>query len=169
MGHFVADDDADAAKVDGRIDGEVEEGRLQNAGREVDVVQRRIVVGVDSGRRHAPLLLVHWLAQVSEVPVARKHAIAAQVADQVVALHIEGRVAAPLLGIADLVADHVQLFFGGLLGVVAHPGQGLDVFAERLFESWGGKFCLTQSCPTASPRARSVMLVHCFQRGVGSF
>ncbi len=33
----------------------------------------------------------------------------------------------------------------------------------------GGKFSLTQSWPTASPSARSVMLVHCFQRGVGSF
>jgi hypothetical protein len=33
----------------------------------------------------------------------------------------------------------------------------------------GGKFCFTQSWPTASPSARSVMLVHCFQRGVGSF
>src|SRR5487761_2602143 len=35
--------------------------------------------------------------------------------------------------------------------------------------AFGGKFCFTQSCPTASPRARSVMAVHCFQRGVGSF
>src|ERR1019366_7199316 len=35
--------------------------------------------------------------------------------------------------------------------------------------AWGGKFCLTQSWPTASPSARSVIWVHCFQRGVGSF
>src|ERR1035441_8763996 len=33
----------------------------------------------------------------------------------------------------------------------------------------GGKFFFTQSWPTDSPSARSVMLVHCFQRGVGSF
>ena len=33
----------------------------------------------------------------------------------------------------------------------------------------GGKFFFTQSWPTASPRAPSVIAVHCFQRGVGSF
>ncbi len=33
----------------------------------------------------------------------------------------------------------------------------------------GGKFSFTQSWPTASPSARSVTVVHCFQRGVGSF
>jgi len=38
VGHLVSDDDADAAEVDGGVDGEVEEGRLQNTGGEVDVV-----------------------------------------------------------------------------------------------------------------------------------
>src|SRR6516162_3566275 len=33
----------------------------------------------------------------------------------------------------------------------------------------GGKFSFTQSCPTASPRAWSVIEVHSRQRGVGSF
>ncbi len=49
-------------------------------------------------------------------------------------LDFDAGVVAPLLGIADLVADHGQLFFGGLLGVVAHPGQRLDVVAQRFFE-----------------------------------
>ena len=31
----------------------------------------------------------------------------------------------------------------------------------------GGKCSFTQSWPTASPMARSVSEVHCFQRGVG--
>ena len=70
VGHFVADDHADAAKVDRRIDGEVEERRLQDAGRKIDVVERWVVVGVDGRRRHAPLLLVYRLAQMVEVPVA---------------------------------------------------------------------------------------------------
>ena len=40
VGHLVADDHADAAEVHRRVDGEVEERRLQDAGREVDVVER---------------------------------------------------------------------------------------------------------------------------------
>ncbi len=70
VGHLVADDHADAAEVHRRIDLEVEERRLQDAGREVDVVERRAVVGVDGGRRHAPLLLVHRLAQLGVFVVA---------------------------------------------------------------------------------------------------
>src|SRR5580658_1647659 len=54
VGHLVADDDADAAEVDGRILGDVIERRLQDPGGEVDVVLRRLVVGVDGRRRHAP-------------------------------------------------------------------------------------------------------------------
>jgi hypothetical protein len=102
------------------------------------------------------------------------------VAEQVVALDLERGVVAPLFGIADLVADQVELLFGGLLGLVAHPGQGADVVAEGFLErgyelvhaGLGGRrevLTLTQSWPTASPSAPSVATVHCFQRGVGSF
>ena len=89
VGHLVADDHADAAEVDGRVDGEVEEGRLQNAGGEVDVVERVVVIGVDGGRRHAPLLLVDRLAQLVEVVVALEDRAAVHVADEVVALDVE--------------------------------------------------------------------------------
>ena len=67
VGHLVADDDADAAEVDRRVGRVVEEGRLQDAGGEVDVVLRRHVVGVHGGRRHAPLGGVDGLAELGEV------------------------------------------------------------------------------------------------------
>ena len=47
----------------------VEERRLQDAGGEVDVVHLRIVVGVDRGRRHVPLLAVHRLADLVQLAV----------------------------------------------------------------------------------------------------
>ena len=56
------------------------------------------------------------------------------VADQLVAVHLHARVVAPLLRVSDLVADHRQLFFRSLLGVVAHPRQSLDVVAQRLLQ-----------------------------------
>ena len=43
------------------------ERRLQNSGREVDVVLLRVVVSVDRGRRHAPLAAVHRLADLVEL------------------------------------------------------------------------------------------------------
>ena len=58
-----------------------------------------------------------------------------RVADQVGAVHLDAGVVAPLLRVADLVADQRQLLFGGFLCGAGHPGQRLDVVAEGLLES----------------------------------
>src|SRR6266567_8419095 len=99
MGYLVADYHTYATKIDGWIDREIEERRLQNSGWEVDVVHRGIVVGVHRGRCHSPLLLIHRLAEVPEVPVVFEHGIACQVTDKVIPIDLERRVIAPLLGI----------------------------------------------------------------------
>ena len=69
VGEFVADDGADVAVVDGVVLGAVVEGRLQDSGGEVDVVHAGVVVGVDGGRGHLPLLLVDGLADLVELAV----------------------------------------------------------------------------------------------------
>ena len=47
---------------------------------------------------------------------------------------VDGRVVAPRLRIADLVAEGVQLLLRFDLGGVAHPVQLLDVLIERGLE-----------------------------------
>ena len=46
---------------------ETEEGRLEDAGGEDDLVLERGVVRVDGGGSHAPLVLLHLLVQLPQV------------------------------------------------------------------------------------------------------
>ena len=132
--HLMSDDHADGAIVDRRIDGEIEKWRLQDTGREVDVVERRIVIGVDRRRRHAPLFFVDRLAQLSVVVIALVDGALVQIFNVLFAIHLYARIVAPLFRVADLVADRRQLDLGGLPRLLAHPRQRLDVFAQRFFE-----------------------------------
>ena len=61
VGHFVSDDHADGSIVASVVCFGIEEGRLQDAGREADFVGRWIVVGVDGLRSHEPFRLVGLL------------------------------------------------------------------------------------------------------------
>ena len=58
VGQFVADGAAGVAVVRRVVHLRIEERRLQHAGREVDVVHLRVVVGVHGRRRHAPFAAV---------------------------------------------------------------------------------------------------------------
>ena len=93
----------------------VEEGRLQNAGGEIDVVHLRIVIGVDRGRRHVPFLAVHGLADLVQLALELELVGAETVAHGVVALDHDAGIVAPVVRIADLVGDGLQLDQGLLL------------------------------------------------------
>ena len=54
MGHFMSNHRADAAVIDCVVSIGVEERRLQNSGRENDLVHLRIVIRVHSRRSHSP-------------------------------------------------------------------------------------------------------------------
>ena len=69
VGDLVRDDHADAAEVDGVVGVGVEQRRLQDAGREDDLVEGRVVVGVDDVGRHLPLGEVDRAGQLRELVV----------------------------------------------------------------------------------------------------
>ena len=158
----------------------IEERRLQNSRREVDVVHAGVVIGVHRRRSHAPFPLVYRLAQLVEVALRSKFAARWILPSRSSRFTTHAGVVPPVLGIADLVPDQRQLLFGLLLGRVdihcscwmscepapyPAPPPACSMFALAS----GGKFLLTQSCPTASPRLASVRRVQRFQRGVCSF
>ena len=66
---LMAHDDSHGAVVEALGPVEVEERRLEDAGREDDLVLERSVVSVDGGRSHTPLVLLHTFVQFSQILV----------------------------------------------------------------------------------------------------
>ncbi len=127
VAHFVADHRADAAVIDRRIGRDVEERRLENGSREHDLVEGRVVVGVDRLGQHEPFGLVDRLADALHLVVVFPGARGDGVAER-----IGGREGQAFIGLervrrADLGIERVELGLGFLAGCRAHPGQVLEV------------------------------------------
>ena len=75
---------ADGAVVHRVVGGHVEERRLQDGGREDDLVADRVVVGVDGLRGHLPVLGIDRLADLAQLELETADRGADDVAEQVV-------------------------------------------------------------------------------------
>ena len=106
---LVADHRADSAVVRRVVGLGVEERRLQNRCGEDDLVHSGVVVGVDGLRRHEPLVAIHRSAELGQLAVVARPRAAPVVAVQVVALDDQRRVVPPLVRVADLRGELVQL------------------------------------------------------------
>ncbi len=82
---LVADGGADLAIVHRVVGVGIEEGRLQDAGREHDLVERRIVIGVVGRRRHAPFGAVDRLIDALRMAVPFEFSGVLNRRDQIVA------------------------------------------------------------------------------------
>ena len=131
MGHLMADHDTDAAVIDGVIRIGVEERRLQDGGREADLIGRRVIVGIDRLRRHAPFGLVRRLAEFGHIVGHIPGAGTAQILKIGLGrIDVEGAVILPLVGIADLDGEGCELLMRLDLGGVAHPVERINVLAK---------------------------------------
>src|SRR5208282_1345712 len=108
---LVADYRADRAVVHRIFQIAVEKWWLQDPGRKVDGIQLLIVVGVDRGRRHAPLRAIDRLSNLSELAIKLERC-GLVIIDQIAgARNLHRGVIAPVIGIPDLVFNSVQLDF----------------------------------------------------------
>ncbi len=123
---LVADHRADRTVVDRVVGRHVEERRLQDRGREHDLVHVAVVVRVDRLRRHAPLAAVDLGADAHDLAPVLEGIAAIGIAQGVAGSHDERRVVAPDIGIADLDAVLGQLRVRLLLGGGRHPREAVD-------------------------------------------
>ena len=100
--------------------------RLQHARGKVDVVHLRIVVGIDRGRRDVPLSVIDGLSNLVELPPRLKYDRVADIAREIGWSDFHRAVIAPMVGIADFVADGMQLDDRLALGPGAHPVKLID-------------------------------------------
>ena len=126
VGHLVADGGTDVAVVHRVVRLGIEEGRLQDAGGEHDLVQAGVVVGVVGDGRHLPFTPVHRPAQLGQVPVEVPGPGGQDIGQMAAAVHGQGRVILGAVGVADLHGQGVQLGQRPLPGGPAHPGQLAD-------------------------------------------
>ena len=124
VAHLVADHRADRAVVHRRIRVDVEERRLQDRGREHDLVEARVVVGVDRLRGHEPFVAVGLLADAGVLVVEVVLAHGKHVGHQVVRHDGDAAVVTPLARVADLGTERIELLVGLGLGRIAHPVDG---------------------------------------------
>ncbi|KIU01269.1 hypothetical protein QU39_00100, partial [Staphylococcus aureus] len=104
----------------------IEKGRLQDRGRESDLVGQRVVIGVHRLRRHVPQRAVDRLGETRQLELMLELAGAHRIAEQVAALHLERRVIDIFVGVADARLEGGQLGQRLLLGRLVHPGRGGD-------------------------------------------
>ena len=131
---LVADGGAGVAVVGRVVHLRIVERRLQHAGRKIDVVHLRVVVGVDRGRRHPPLAAIYRLADLGELAAVFEEIATRGVARIVVRRDDDGTVVAPLVRVTDLIHHAMEFIERLLFGRAAHPGELLDVGFHGLFD-----------------------------------
>lgn len=131
---LVADDGADHAVVDGVVGVEVEEGWLEDAGGENDLVGGGLEVGVDGGRGHGPLGFIHFLAEAVEAAAGFVVIGGAAVAKVVGAGDGDGGDIAPRIRMADTGDEAVELGEGLGAGGGRHPGEVGEAVAHDGFD-----------------------------------
>ncbi len=132
--HLVPDHGAHRAVVERVVGSRIVIGRLQDAGREHDLVHRGIVVGVDGGRCHPPLGAVDRAPDLVQIAPPFELRGVLEVGHVRAARQHQRRVIAPAIGIADLVVERGQLDDGGAARRIAHPAERAEARAQRSLE-----------------------------------
>src|SRR5580692_4558363 len=134
MSEFVSNDYANGSIIHGVIQVVIVEGGLKDSRHEVDIVLRRVIVGIDSRWTVEPLPGIDWLADLVELALALEFIAAKRIPHRIAPNNVQRAVVAPLVGIADLVRDLVQLDQGLSFGGLGHPWEIGDVAFQRFFQ-----------------------------------
>ena len=136
VSHLMSYHNADSSVIECVVSCRVKEWHLQYAGRETDFVCRGVVVCIDRLRRHKPLVLVNGLAcTVVNIPLRPELAAVLHVLiERELGVDCQSRHVFPLVRIANLHVEGVELVESCLLRFGAHPVLRLDALAKRYLQ-----------------------------------
>src|ERR1700759_4749187 len=103
MGHFVANEHANGAIVNGIIGAIVKKGILHQPGGKNDLVKNRIVVCIYGGRRHAPFAAVDPFVYFSQHLAVIVFSYIPLVFVKRIFSYVHITIILPFIGIADLL------------------------------------------------------------------
>src|SRR5690606_36973533 len=136
VGNLVADHCAYAAIIHSSICLVVVKRRLQNPGRENNLVPSRIIVSIDRLRGHKPLILINGFPQLADIVFEPKVGSVPDVFDIRscfrISIHHQSTVILPFVRKTDLYVESSQLFQSFFLGHIGHPFQLPDPLSHRL-------------------------------------
>ena len=134
---FVADHGADAAIVHRIVGIRIEERRLQDRGRKENRVRRISVVGVHGRRRHDSTRCGRPADRCGRAGSAIRKASLRETSPIRSSRRIgQVRIVAPLVGIADMRREGMQLVERLLPRLAGHPGNRADIRVIRLQTDW---------------------------------
>ena len=130
VGHLVTYDYAYGSVVEGVVGIHVEEWALEYACGEADLVGGGIVVGIDGLGGHVPFVSVDGFVETCGNHVAYLPPFAHEYVFEVIGANLKTGVVFPLVGVAYLDVEGIELLVGHALGGVAHPVLLVDALAE---------------------------------------
>src|ERR1700691_1031373 len=134
MGELVTDGAARVAVIWRVIELGIVQRRKQHPGREINVVHLWIEIGVYGLRRHLPFGTIERFSDLGQLALGLELDRALRVTVIIAALDAHIAVITPMVRIANLVDDGVELGERLALGRGAHPYESLDVLAHRLLD-----------------------------------
>ena len=134
--HFVADHDTNRTIVGGIVGSRIKERRLQDAGGEANFVGCGVVVGIDGLRRHVPLVAIDGFVDTAGdfVGMIELGGTTQILKEGEFFVNLQTVVVAPLVGIANLDAEGVELLMCLLFGGGTHPGLLIDALSEGFLQ-----------------------------------
>ena len=132
--HFVADYNTDSAIVNSIVSFRIEERRLQDGGRETNLVRCRIVISVYRLRAHSPTSLIDRFVYIRQHIIDFKDIGTAHVRPIRIIFDLQTAVVAPSVWITDLDDKGSQFLLRPRLSSIAHPLQAGDTVAQRFLQ-----------------------------------
>src|SRR3989344_951669 len=129
--YLVPDDSTNGAVIDTRIKIWPEVGRLEDGGREGDLVCSRIIVGVYCLRIHMPFAAVHRLLKLAHITSLFISRTPQNISEVIIWSNQETSIVLPLVWVTDLAHHHREFLERTLLRSRAHPVELLDAVAIR--------------------------------------
>src|SRR5699024_4950064 len=134
MRHFVTNNCSYCSIIDGIISSLMIKWRLKDACRKHNFVKRRIIIGINSWRRHKPFRTVYWFSQFIYHMLILPLSCLSKVGNQRAAVNINRRVIFPFVRITNLIYESIKFRNRLIFGGITHPVQPFYAFAVGLFQ-----------------------------------
>ena len=130
VSHLMTDYHSNGTIVEGIVSIHIEEWRLQDTSRETNLVGGRVVISIHRLGSHEPFILIYRLVQLGLYHILNLPFVDSKHVAEVAVANLQFAVILPLIGIAYLYIECIQLLACHFLCLVAHPILNINTFTQ---------------------------------------